>query len=489
MANTMWGGRFAQNQNQLFDAFNSSLSSDYYLLNADILGSKAHVKGLVRAGILSDHEGNALITALDEIGESTENECHPLEGAEDVHMWLELQLTNRLGSLGKKVHTGRSRNDQVAAAMKLWLKGTVIDQLDMVGGLARTLLVLAKTYYKTPMPGYTHLQPAQPITFGYHLLTYVAMLVRDYQKGMNLLVFLNQCPLGAGALAGSTYAIDRDYVASQMGMEALALHAMDAISDRDYILDYLFWVSQGMLHLSRLAEEMVMWSNPQFGYLELSDAWTSGSSMMPNKKNPDACELIRGKSGTSIGRLTGMLATIKGLPLAYNKDLQEDKHAILSAAKDFELSLLAMKEQLSTATYHEGAMKKALGTGYVNATDLADWLVLKGLPFRDAHHISGQMVSAAIQQGQPLEGLDAATYSAQIEGVIGSEASRLFTDELDWCIELKSFIALDACIERRQSKGGTSPNQVLDMINVYTQELQGLQASLDRAAKTEYSFK
>lgn len=477
MSTKLWSGRFEGEQDRLFDTFNRSLAVDSFLIHADIVGSKAHVAGLLAASILSESEASKLLETLEAIDfglQSGTMAINPLSDEdEDVHMWLERQLTLRLGTLGKRVHTGRSRNDQVATAMKLWLKETLNNQSALVVRLAKTLLVLAETFAGVPMPGYTHLQPAQPITLGYHLLTYVAMLKRDLKKIDVLAESLDESPLGSGALAGTSYPIDREKTAALMGFACASWHAMDAISDRDYVVDYLQLVAVGLGHLSRLAEELIIWSTPRFNYVTLSDQWTSGSSMMPNKKNPDACELIRGKAGTAIGRVAGFMTTLKGLPLAYNKDLQEDKWVVRESALDFSACLVAMREQLATATFNEAAMAAALQEGYVNATDAADWLVNQGMTFREAHHFSGILVKRCIALGVGIEALPKAVVTSWLGEAFGALAESdtpqdmasdpsILRDFIEW-------VGIDACLQRRASPGGTAPEEVVRIIKRYQQ--------------------
>lgn len=478
MAAKLWEGRFSEAQSALFDDFNRSLAFDSFLVHADILGSGAHVAGLQAAGVLQPAEASRLLEALQEIDEALRLgtlKINPqTDGDEDVHMWLERQLTERTGNLGKRIHTGRSRNDQVATAMKLWLKERLGIQKQELISLMKTLLVLGETFAGNPMPGYTHLQPAQPITLGFHLLTYVAMLERDLKRLEALLASLDESPLGAGALAGTSYPIDRELTAQAMGFSRVALHAMDAVSDRDYVLDYLHMAAMCLMHLSRLAEELILWSTPRFGFVTLSDQWTSGSSMMPNKKNPDACELIRGKAAIASGRLSGMFGALKGLPLAYNKDLQEDKQIVLQGAGDLSKCLVAMREQLATATFHAETMAAALADGYVNATDAADWLVAQGVPFREAHQVSGALVKLAIAQGVAIEALPDAVLITALEPAL--QVASLQPTAKGQATGFKDFrlaIGINACLSRRSALGGTSPVQVMEMVKVFRTRLQG----------------
>lgn len=446
----LWAGRFTQGQNTDFDTFNASIDLDGYLAQVDIQGSKAHAWGLCQIGILSEAELNTTENALDAIAEAIETGAEiPLDQDEDVHMWIERLLTAQVGDLGKKIHTGRSRNDQVATDMKLWLRLKVNEHKRGLRDLISALVSQGDKHQGTLMPGYTHLQQAQPITLGFHLLTYVEMLKRDDLKADQMLVHLGLCPLGSGALAGVRYGVPREEIAGQLGFDGIVTHAMDGVSDRDYVVDYLYWVSVVLGHLSRLSEEMILWSTQHFGYLTLSDAMTSGSSIMPQKKNPDACELIRAKAAIAIGRLTGMQSVLKGLPLAYNKDLQEDKELISLATRDLSSSLRVMTGMLEEATFHPEVMLRALQMGYVNATDLADWLVSKGVAFREAHHLSGAMVLEAIKQAVPLEVLGLECYQ---------KVSPVFTEEI------YEALAYENCIKKKTSSGSTAYVEVERML-------------------------
>ncbi len=448
----LWAGRFTSGQNSDFDTFNASIELDYYLAQVDIEGSKAHATGLCHIGILSESELNRTHVALDAIAGAIDSGAEiPLPQDEDVHMWIERLLTQVVGDLGKKIHTGRSRNDQVATDMKLWLRLKVNEHKGGLGELIAALVAQGEKHQGTLMAGYTHLQQAQPITLGFHLLTYVEMLKRDDLKADQMLVHLGLCPLGSGALAGVRYPLPRDLTATQLGFDGVVPHAMDGVSDRDYVVDYLYWVSVVLGHLSRLSEEMILWSTQHFGYLTLSDAMTSGSSIMPQKKNPDACELIRGKAAVAIGRLTAMQGVLKGLPLAYNKDLQEDKELIALATRDLSSSLRVMTGMLEEATFHPEVMLRALQMGYVNATDLADWLVSKGVTFREAHHLSGAMVLEAIKQGVPLEALALEDYQ---------KVSPVFTEEI------YEALAYESCIKKKTSSGSTAYVEVEGMLDV-----------------------
>lgn len=452
MGEKAWAGRFSESQNVRFDAFNASIAFDYYLMASDILASKAHARYLATIGVLQADEVVLMMEGLEAVLYQIETEgVKPVPTDEDIHMWIERLLIEEIGILGKKLHTGRSRNDQVATAMKVWLRDTVKRHQQELVALIETLTDLAEIHAHTLMPGYTHGQHAQPITLGFHLLTYVNMLMRDHKKAKQVYETMQTSPLGAGALAGTSYVGSRLDVAKALGFEEVALHAMDAISDRDYVVDYLYFVSMCMQHLSRLSEELILWSSPHFGFVTLSDALTSGSSIMPQKKNPDACELIRGKAGVAIGRLSSMQSVLKGLPLSYNKDLQEDKSLVYQAYQDVSQSLQLMTMMLETAVFKKSVMAQAVQLGYLNATDLADYLVEKEVPFREAHHMCGALVGIAAEKGVGLEDLSLQTFQT---------ISPLFDE--------KVYEVLDytRCLNQKKSEGGTAPDSVLKMVKI-----------------------
>jgi argininosuccinate lyase len=450
MSGKLWSGRFVEQQSKLFDQFNASIEMDYFLAISDIKGSIAHAKGLHDLGVFTKSEWTTVTDTLHQIIVEVDScELNPSSVDEDVHMWIERVLTERTGILGKKLHTARSRNDQVATATKIWLKDVVVEYKTELITLIEVLLKLASENSESIMPGLTHLQHAQPISLGFHLLSYIEMFKRDYVKLNHLEENLDTCPLGAGALAGTNYLMNRSLVAAELGFSKLAVHAMDAVSDRDYVLDYLNWTCTTMLHLSRLSEELILWNSPNFAYVLLSDAVTSGSSIMPNKKNPDACELIRGKTAVALGRLNAMQGILKGLPLAYNKDLQEDKKIMYHAYLDSIQSITMMTHILSGIKFNKEKMQKAVQLGFMNATDLADALVLKGVAFREAHKMVGKVVKLAESKGLALEELKLGDYQA-IDPVFDL-----------WVYEVVDY---KRCMNNKKSIGSTSLESVTAMI-------------------------
>ena len=396
----LWGGRFQKETNHMVDDFHSSISFDKRLFAQDIRGSMAHAKMLCRQGIISAGDeaaiqaGLAGILADMQAGKVT----FPPE-SEDIHMLVEALLTERIGDAGKRLHTGRSRNDQVATDMRLYARDTCDDTLALLAELEEVLLDLARKHAGDVMPGYTHLQRAQPVTLGHHLMAYFEMFKRDMIRVRNARDAADVCPLGSGALAGATYPLDREFAARELGFSGVTANSLDGVSDRDFLLDYLSAAAVGMMHLSRFCEEMVLWSSLEFGFLTLDDGFATGSSMMPQKKNPDVAELIRGKTGRVYGDLTALLTVMKGLPLAYNKDMQEDKENYFDARDTWLKCLHVFTEMLRTASFRTANMEKSANAGFANATDCADYLVKKGVPFRDAHAISGRLVAHCLEKG------------------------------------------------------------------------------------------
>ncbi|NLM94325.1 MAG: argininosuccinate lyase [Firmicutes bacterium] len=443
----LWGGRFKKQTAPAVDHFHSSISFDWRLYPYDIQGSKAHVRMLGRQGIITPEEAQALEEALDEIlADIEEGRVELSEGAEDIHMNIEAILIERTGDLGRKLHTARSRNDQVALDTRLYVREHIQLIMAEIRRLQQTLLAKAEANLDVSMPGYTHLQPAQPILFAHHCLAYFHMFQRDWERLADCLERANLCPLGAGALAGVTYPIDREMVAGELGFRGIVPNSLDAVSDRDYILEFLSAGSILMMHLSRYCEEIILWANPSFGFIELDDAYSTGSSIMPQKKNPDVAELIRGKTGRVYGSLMGLLTTMKGLPLAYNKDMQEDKEALFDGV-DTVLSCLAVFiPMIETMKINRDAMAEAASIGYLNATDMADYLVQKkGLPFRSAHSLVGQLVAYAIDKGVNLEELSLAEIRAIAPMVDG---------------DVYEHLTVEGCLAARSSAGGTAPREV-----------------------------
>ena len=454
----LWGGRFTQAADQRFKQFNDSLRFDYRLAEQDIIGSIAWSKALVTVNVLSSDEQQQLEAALNTLlAEVRANPEQILQSdAEDIHSWVEGKLIEKVGALGKKLHTGRSRNDQVATDLKLWCKMQVEALSDATRELQQALVATAEANQDAVMPGYTHLQRAQPVTFAHWCLAYVEMLARDESRLQDTLKRLDVSPLGSGALAGTAYEIDRQQLAGWLGFASATRNSLDTVSDRDHVLELLSDAAIGMVHLSRFAEDMIFFNTGEAGFIELSDKVTSGSSLMPQKKNPDALELIRGKCGRVQGALTGMMMTLKGLPLAYNKDMQEDKEGLFDAL-DTWLDCLHMSVLvLDGIQVKRPRCQEAAEQGYANSTELADYLVAKGVPFREAHHIVGEAVVEAIKQGVALESLSLAQLQ-QFSAVIEEDVYPI--------------LALQSCLDKRNAQGGVSPQQVARAITEAKQRL------------------
>jgi len=402
----LWGGRFGGQVNEQANHFHSSISFDQKLYKEDILGSIAHAKMLGRQGIIPNSDAEGLVGALRGILADIEDGRLQIDtAAEDIHSFVEAELTSRIGDAGRRLHTGRSRNDQVALDMRMYVKGEIGEVNALLHDLLDTLLNLAKRHTGTIMPGFTHLQKAQPITLAHHLLAYFQMFKRDCERLVDCRTRTDIMPLGAGALAATVYPIDREHVRELLGFSHITANSLDAVSDRDFCIEFVSCMSMIMMHLSRFSEELVLWSNDAFGFIEISDAYSTGSSIMPQKKNPDMAELIRGKTGRVYGSLMGLLTMMKGLPLAYNKDMQEDKEAVFDAADTVRSCLSVFTGMLKTTAFNKDAMYKSALGGYTNATDAADWLVRKGVAFRDAHEIIGKLVQYAISRKSTLEDL------------------------------------------------------------------------------------
>ena len=436
----LWGGRFSKNTNELVDAFNASIEFDKRLYHEDIRGSIAHATMLGRAGIIPQSDAEEIVTGLKQILADIEAGNFSFEvSLEDIHMNIEARLTERIGSAGARLHTARSRNDQVALDMHMYMKREVVEIGELLLKFEQELLTVAKEHEKTLMPGYTHLQRAQPITFAHHLLAYFNMLQRDFRRLQGVWAGADIMPLGAGAIAGTTFPIDRFDVASQLNFADVYANSMDAVSDRDYVLEFLSFASILMMHLSRLSEEVCLWSSTEFAFIELDDAFATGSSMMPQKKNPDIAELVRGKTGRVYGHLQALLVTVKGLPLTYNKDLQEDKEGLFDAIDTIKFSLAVYSDMIATMKVNVDKMEQAVSKDFSNATDLADYLVRKGLPFRQAHEVVGKCVAYAIKAGKFLPEITLKEYK---------EFSELF--EADLLDTLKP----ENCVAARTSYGG-----------------------------------
>ncbi len=446
----MWGGRFSEPTDALVQRVNASIGVDAAMAEEDLLGSMAHARMLARQGIISADEGDAIVAGLERLLEEVRaGAVEWREELEDVHMNLESLLTERIGAAGGKLHTARSRNDQVATDARLYLRRRGAELRDLLVELRRVLVALAREHVDVIMPGYTHLQVAQPVRFSHHVLAYHEMLRRDQGRLEDALERADVSPLGAGALAGTTFDIDRDLSARLLGFGAVAANSLDAVSDRDYMLETLSALAILMMHLSRLSEELIIWSSAEFGFVTLSDAYTTGSSIMPQKKNPDVCELVRGKTGRVYGSLVGLLTVMKGLPLAYNKDMQEDKEGLFDALDTARDSVSLYIGMLPTMRVNAGRMRQAAARGYSNATDLADYLVRRGLPFREAHHVVGRLVGLAVERGVGLEELPLDELRAA--------ANVIEPDVYD-------ALALDTVVDARRSYGGTARGRVLEQL-------------------------
>ena len=408
----LWGGRFTQDSDVRFKHFNDSLRFDYRLFHEDVEGSRAWAQALAKVKVLSEQECSDLLRALNELEQemSGREQEIAVAGDEDIHSYVERRLIEKVGALGKKLHTGRSRNDQVALDLKLFCRSAADDLLKAIRALQRELLKVADQYQGVIFPGYTHLQRAQPVTFSHFCLAYLQMLDRDFVRLSNARNLLNTCPLGSAALAGTAYPIDREALAQSLGFKGATHNSLDAVSDRDHVMELLSCASVSMVHLSRLAEDLIIYNSGEANFIELSDKVTSGSSLMPQKKNPDALELIRGKTGRVVGALMGSLTTVKALPLAYDKDLQEDKEGLFDALDTWHECLDMMALVFEDIKLNTDKIEAAAKGGYSNATELADYLVSKGVPFREAHSVVGQVVLYAIEQKKPLEELSVAEF-------------------------------------------------------------------------------
>ncbi|PCJ98616.1 MAG: argininosuccinate lyase [Zetaproteobacteria bacterium] len=413
-SNQMWGGRFEDKPSDIMEQINASIGFDKRMWRQDIRGSIAHATMLAKQGIITKDEAVQIVNGLNKIAEEIKSGHFEFKASlEDIHMNIEARLREIIGDVAGKLHTARSRNDQVATDFKMWTREATHDLIGQVESLQITLDALTTKHSNDIMPGFTHLQAAQPITLGIHMNAYWHMLERDKSRLQDFAVRINKCPLGAAALAGTPYPIDREFTAEKLGFDGPMPNTLDAVSARDFATEFLFITAQCGLNLSRLAEEIIIWATPQFGFIQLSDSWSTGSSIMPQKKNPDAAELVRGKTGRMNGNLVQMMTVLKGLPLAYNKDLQEDKEPVFDNFDALSLCLQAMKGMLETATFNTDAMLNSAEMGYTTATALADWLVMNlGLPFRDAHHATGAIVKMAEDKGCKLDELDLADMQA-----------------------------------------------------------------------------
>lgn len=443
----LWGGRFSSGPDEAFKQFNDSLPFDYVIAEQDIIGSVAWAGALNRVAVLNDDEHRRLVAALYELLEQVQAqpESVAINGEEDIHSFVEAALIDKVGDLAKKLHTGRSRNDQVATDFRLWCKKTAATVSEAISETKNALIALAERELGTVLPGYTHLQRAQPVLFSHWCMAYVEMLERDSSRLNDAVQRMDQCPLGSGALAGTAYAIDREHLAQDLGFAAPTRNSLDAVSDRDFVVELLSAASISMLHLSRFAEDLIFYNSGEAGFIELADNVTSGSSLMPQKKNPDALELIRGKTGRVFGAMSAMMMTLKSLPLAYNKDMQEDKEGLFDALPTWLACLHMAQSCVNGIKVNSDKTKAAAQGGHANATELADYLVAKGIPFREGHHIVGQLVQLAISEGKSLEQLSLSEFQSVCD-VIAEDVYPI--------------LALDACLAARKALGGTSPKQV-----------------------------
>ncbi|HET9344399.1 MAG TPA: argininosuccinate lyase [Candidatus Limnocylindrales bacterium] len=456
----LWGGRFNEENDPRVADFTRSIDVDAALALDDLRGSMAHVRGLGRAGILTDDEVATLVEGLEGIARDVEaGEIAWDPSLEDVHMNVEAALLDRVGPVGGKLHTGRSRNDQVATDLRLWLR-RAIDRLDAaLLDMERALVDLAERDGTAVLPGTTHIQPAQPVLLAHHLLAYVEMLERDRSRLADARRRANVSPLGSGALAGAGYPIDREGVAADLEFDGVTANSLDAVSDRDFVVDALAAAALGMVHLSRLAEEITWWSNPRFGFVRVADAYSTGSSMMPNKRNPDPAELVRGRSARVIAALTAVLGILKGLPLGYQRDLQEDKPPLFGAISTWEASLGVMAGLIATITVDRERMREAAGEGYTTATAVADALVRRGVPFRTAHHIVGSLVAQAEAEGVALDDVPDAMIGMAL-GAAGDEAARALAAEEGIGEAIRAAASIDGALEACDVLGGTAPGRV-----------------------------
>ncbi len=457
MADMMWAGRFSKKIDDTVNAFNSSIAFDGRMYRHDIQGSIAHATMLGDCGIITKEDSLQIIDGLKGILSDIDSGKLELDpSAEDIHMFIEAELTKRLGDVGKRLHTSRSRNDQVAVDIRLYLRDEIQEIHDLVKKLAVTLVNMAEQHTETIMPGYTHLQRAQPVTFAHHLMAYVFMFLRDLERLQDVSKRMNYCPLGSGALAGTTYCTNRKQTAELLGFTAPMANSLDGVSDRDFCVELNCALSLIMTHLSRFSEEIIMWCSWEFKFVELDDAFATGSSIMPQKKNPDITELIRGKTGRVNGDLITLLSMLKGLPLAYNKDMQEDKEAIFDAVDNVKLCVKTFIPMISTMKVLKENMRNAAARGFINATDCADYLVKKGMPFRDAYKITGTLVAQCIEKGLTLETLPLDDYKAMTE---------LFDNDVYQAINLET------CVRERKSEGGPSPEAVKVQIEIAKKSL------------------
>lgn len=454
----LWGGRFTKETNQLVHNFNASISFDQKFYHQDIEGSIAHVKMLAKQGLLTEEDRDKIVKGLTEIREDLESGALVITGEhEDIHSFVEAVLTERIGEAGKRLHTGRSRNDQVALDMRLYTRDEIDELNSLVEGLLSELLTLMEENLDTYMPGFTHLQKAQPITLAHHLGAYFEMFDRDHSRLHDIKKRMNYCPLGSGALAGTTYPLDREYTAELLGFAGPTLNSMDSVADRDYLIELLSALSTIAMHLSRFCEEIIIWNTNEYRFVEIDDSYSTGSSIMPQKKNPDIAELIRGKTGRVYGALVSLLTTMKGIPLAYNKDMQEDKELAFDAIDTVKGCLALFTGMISTMTFRKDVMEASAKNGFTNATDAADYLVNHGVAFRDAHGIVGQLVLFCIEKGIALDDMSLDEYKA---------ISPVFEEDIYEAISLKT------CVEKRMTIGAPGQEAMKKVIEIYKKKLE-----------------
>jgi len=457
MSEKLWGGRFSQATDQLVEKFNASIDVDKRLYASDIKGSIAHLKMMANEGIITREEADSLIQGLDRVRDKMDNNEIPFtDSLEDIHMHVEDALGYESGDLAKKLHTGRSRNDQVALDIRIYLKDETINIIQMLKGFQKALVTMARKHLTVIMPGYTHMQRAQPVLFAHHLLAYYEMMNRDIQRFEDSIKRVDVMPLGAAALAGTTYPLNREYTRQVLDFGSVSENSIDSVSDRDFVMEFISHASICMIHLSRLSEELILWSSSEFSFITISDAFTTGSSIMPQKKNPDVAELVRGKTGRVVGNLMAILTTMKSLPMAYNKDMQEDKEPLFDTIDTLKICTEVYTRMLPNIQVNADKMKQACKQGFLNATDFADYLVNRGLPFRQAHSVAGKAVAFGLSQNKELDELSLdqlQTFSELIEA------------------DIYHFISLDQMISRRVSYGGTSFDNVARAVERAEKEL------------------
>lgn len=453
----LWQGRFTGSSAKEVDVFNSSISFDHILYEEDINGSLAHAKMLAKQKIISEEDKDSIIKGLQSILMDLKSGDLAFDPeAEDIHMFVEAELTNRIGDAGKKLHTGRSRNDQVALDLRMYVKKQVAEVKAQLFAFEEVIMKQAKEHKQTIMPGYTHLQIAQPVTFAHHLLAYGQMIARDITRLEEVEKHSDVSPLGNGALAGTTYPFDRQFVAEELGFHSVTQNSLDGVSDRDFAIDFVYALSMIMMHMSRLSEEIILWCSQEFQFVELDDAFATGSSIMPQKKNPDVAELVRGKTGRAYGNLQTLLTMMKGIPLAYNKDMQEDKEALFDSVDTVKIALSAMVPMIETMKPNVTKMREAASKGFINATDCADYLTKKGLPFREAYGVIGGLVKYCIEEETTLEELSLETYQKYHE---------LFEEDI------YDVIRLETCVNKRKIDGGPAPEAVTKQLNQLEKEI------------------